>query len=161
MAMDPSFVGYTYPPTQPYLVGREKIREFARSIGADDPIHHDPDAAKALGYPDVVAPLTFPIALTNTTLIHLIEDPNLGLEFDRVVHGDQKYEYRRPVQAGDSLVCVCTIADITERAGAGFLTSRTEVSTVEGELICVSTSRIVVRAAEPVTAGSTPTEGEQ
>ena len=64
MSLDPSFVGRSYPPTAPYQVGREKIREFATAIGATDPAHHDPAAARALGHPDVVAPPTFPVIVT-------------------------------------------------------------------------------------------------
>ena len=63
MPLDPSFVGRTYPPTEPYQVGREKIREFAAAIGDANPAYPDPEAARALGHPDVVAPPTFPIVL--------------------------------------------------------------------------------------------------
>ena len=52
MALDHSYVGRKYPPTAPYQVGREKIREFAAAIGATDPAYHDPAAARALGHPD-------------------------------------------------------------------------------------------------------------
>jgi acyl dehydratase len=146
MPLDPAFVGFSYPATPPYRVGREKIREFAAAIGADDPVHVDPSAAHALGYPDVIAPPTFPIVLTAQAMDMMIADAALGLDFSRVVHGDQRYTYHRPVTAGDELVCVCTISDITERAGAGFLTTTTEVTTVGGERVATATSRLVVRA---------------
>jgi acyl dehydratase len=147
MALDPSFIGYSYPATPPYLVGREKIREFATAIGADDAIHFDPAAAQALGYPDVIAPATFPIAVTESLIKTLADDPKLGLDFDRVVHGDQRYTYQRPVHAGDNLTCVLTIADITERAGAGFLSTRIDITTVDGgELVATAFTRLVVRA---------------
>lgn len=64
MALDQSFVGRTYPPTDPYEVGREKIREFAESIGDTNPAYTDAEAAKALGYSDVIAPPTFVFAIT-------------------------------------------------------------------------------------------------
>lgn len=146
MALDQAFVGFTYPATPPYLVGREKIREFAEAIGADDPVYFDPEVARKLGYRDVIAPPTFPIVLTAASLEMLIADPDLGLDFSRVVHGDQRYAYQRPVTAGDLLVCVCTISDIMERAGTGFLTSTTEITTVAGGQVATATSRIVVRA---------------
>jgi acyl dehydratase len=148
MALDPAKIGYSYPATEPYRVGREKIREFAEAIGAHDAVHIDPDAAGALGYPDVIAPVTFPIVLTESSIHTMIDDPDLGLDFDRVVHGDQRFSYARPICAGDVLVCVTTIADISERAGAGFLTTRTVVATVDGEEVATATSRLVVRAAE-------------
>ncbi|ROT34139.1 MaoC family dehydratase N-terminal domain-containing protein [Micromonospora sp. HM5-17] len=145
MSLDPSFVGRTYPPTAPYQVGREKIREFATAIGATDAAYHDPDAARALGHPDVVAPPTFPIMITMTASRQIIEDPALGLDYSRVVHGDQRFRYHRPVVAGDELVCVNTVEEITNRGGHGFLTTRTDVSTVAGEPVVTVWSKLVVR----------------
>ena len=78
MSLDPSFVGRTYPPTAPYQVGREKIREFATAIGATDPAHHDPEAARALGHPDVVAPPTFPVVVTMAANRQIVEDLQPG-----------------------------------------------------------------------------------
>ena len=145
MPLDPSYVGLSYPPTTPYLVGREKIREFADAIGATDAIYHDPEAARALGYPDVIAPPTFPIVLTEATLAQLREDEGLGLDFSRVVHGDQRYVYRRPLHAGDQIVCICSVEEITARAGNEFLTARSELATVDGEHVCSATSKLVIR----------------
>lgn len=148
MPLDPSFVGRSYPPTAPYQVGREKIREFAAAIGATDPAHHDPAAAKALGHPDVVAPPTFPVVLTMAASRQIVDDPELGVDYSRVVHGDQRFAYVRPVVAGDELVCVNHIEEVTTRRGHGFLTTRTEVATVTGEPVVTVWSKIVVRGEE-------------
>ncbi|MFG1775261.1 MaoC family dehydratase N-terminal domain-containing protein [Micromonospora sp. NPDC049051] len=145
MSLDPSFVGRTYPPTAPYQVGREKIREFATAIGAADPAHHDPEAARALGHPDVVAPPTFPIVVTMAANQQIIDDPDLGVDYSRVVHGDQRFAYTRPVVAGDELVCVSVIDDVSSRGGHGFLTTRTEVATPAGEPVVTVWSKLVVR----------------
>jgi acyl dehydratase len=147
MPLDPSYTGRTYPPTAVYQVGREKIREFARAIGADDPAYHDADAARALGHPDVVAPPTFPMVVTAAATQQLIDDPGLGLDFSRVVHADQRFAYTRPVVAGDELVCVNTIEEITSRGGNDFLSTRTEVTTAEGEQVITTWCRLVVRGA--------------
>ena len=64
MALDPTLVGRSYPPSAVYEVGRQKITEFAEAIGAAEPVHRDADAARAAGHPDVIAPPTFAIALT-------------------------------------------------------------------------------------------------
>ncbi|HLL68376.1 MAG TPA: MaoC family dehydratase N-terminal domain-containing protein [Micromonosporaceae bacterium] len=144
MPLDASFVGRTYPPTPPYRVGREKIREFADAIGADHPAYRDPAAAGALGHPDVIAPPTFPVALTMAAGTQLIEDPALGIDYSRVVHAEQRFAYARPVRAGDSLSCVCAVESITSRGGHDFLTTRTEV-TADGEPVVTVWSRLVVR----------------
>lgn len=145
MGLNQSYVGRTYPPTEGYRVGREKIREFAVAIGATDPVHSDPGAAAALGHADVIAPPTFAIALTMGALHVLAEDPGFGLDFGRVVHGDQKFAYRRPIVAGDELRCVTTIAEVISRAGSDFLTLRTEVVDGDGQTVVTATAKLVVR----------------
>jgi acyl dehydratase len=145
MPLDQSFVGRTYPPTAPYQVGREKIREFATAVGATDPLHFDPEAAKAAGYPDVVAPPTFPIVLTMAALKVIVLDPDLGVDYSRVVHGDQRFSYQRPVVAGDELVVVNHIEEIMTRAGNDFLTTRQEVRTTADELVATVWHKTVVR----------------
>ncbi|HEX5997092.1 MAG TPA: MaoC family dehydratase N-terminal domain-containing protein [Jiangellales bacterium] len=145
MPLDPSFVGRTYPPTAPYQVGREKIREFARAIGADDPSYHDPSAARERGYPDVVAPPTFPIVVSMASGQLIVDDPELGIDYGRVLHGDQRFAYTRPVVAGDELVCVSSVEEIVSRGGHDFLTTRTDVATTAGEPVVTVWSKIVVR----------------
>jgi acyl dehydratase len=143
--LDQSFVGRTYPPTPPYQVGREKIREFASAVGLDDPLHFDVDAARAAGYADVVAPPTFPIVLTMPASRMIIDDPELGMDYSRVLHGDQRFAYARPIVAGDELVCVNTVEEITSRSGLDFLTTRTDVNTTAGEHVVAAWSKLVMR----------------
>ncbi|MFG1607417.1 MaoC family dehydratase N-terminal domain-containing protein [Actinoplanes sp. NPDC049265] len=148
MSLDLSFVGRSWPPTDAYVVGREKIREFATAIGATDPLHHDPVAARAAGYPDVVAPPTFPTVVTMKASRQIIDDPGLGLDYSRVVHGDQRFTYTRPVVAGDALVCVNTVEEIVARGGHHFITTRTDVTTESGEPIVTAWSKLVQRGEE-------------
>jgi acyl dehydratase len=143
--LDQSFVGRTYPPTPPYQVGREKIREFATAVGLDDPLHLDVAAAHAAGSAERGAPPTFPIVLTLAASRLIIDDPELGMDYTRVVHGDQRFAYARPIVAGDELVCVNTVEEITSRAGHDFLTTRTDVSTTAGDLVVSAWSKLVVR----------------
>jgi acyl dehydratase len=146
MALDPSFIGRQYPPSEAYLVSREKIREFAGAIGADDAVHHDPAAAIKLGYPDVIAPPTFSVVVASPASGPLIEDPALGLDYSRVVHADQRFVFTRPIHAGDRLVCVCVAEDVMTRAGSDFLTIRSEISTEAGEPVVHVWTRLVARA---------------
>jgi acyl dehydratase len=149
MPLDQSYVGRTYPPTEPYVVGREKIREFARAIGLSAAEHLDPEAARAIGYADVVAPPTFPIVFTMATShAQIVEDPALGIDYSRVVHGDQKFVYARPIVAGDTLVCVNSIEEITSRGGHDFLTTRSLVSTIDGEVVVTVLAKLVQRGEE-------------
>jgi len=148
MPLDPSFIGRTYPPTAPYEVGREKIREFAEAVGDANPVYLDTEAAKALGYPDVIAPPTFPFVITYRAADQVVNDPDLGLDFSRVVHGDQRFSYARPVRAGDRLTVTCTIDSIKSLAGNDVLSVRGEVHDESGEPVVTTQMMLVARAAE-------------
>ena len=87
-----------------YHVGREQIREFATAIGDNNPAYYNVDAARVLGYQDLIAPPTYPFTLTMRAMATAIFDPDLGLDYSRVVHGEQHFEYERPISAGDELV---------------------------------------------------------
>jgi len=148
MALDQSFVGRSYPPTPGYEVGREKIREFAEAIGDTNPAYTDPEAAAALGHPDVIAPPTFVFSITFRAAGQVIEDPQLGLDYSRVVHGDQKFVYTRPVRAGDRLSVTSTIEAIKSMAGNDFLDVRGEVHDETGAHVVTAHTKLVARAAE-------------
>ncbi|MFF8030584.1 MULTISPECIES: MaoC family dehydratase N-terminal domain-containing protein [unclassified Streptomyces] len=148
MALDQSFVGRTYPPTEPYEVGREKIREFAEAVGDTNPAYTDAEAAKAFGHPDVIAPPTFVFSITFKAAGQVVADPRLGLDYNRVVHGDQKFAYNRPVRAGDRLTVTSTIEKIRSMAGNEVLDIRGEVHDQHGEHVVTAWTKLVARAAE-------------
>ncbi|MCX4583503.1 MaoC family dehydratase N-terminal domain-containing protein [Streptomyces sp. NBC_01481] len=148
MALDQSFVGRTYPPTSPYEVGREKIREFAVAVGDANPAYTDPDAARALGHSDVIAPPTFAFAITFKAAEQVIQDPQLGLDYDRVVHREQKFAYTRPVGAGDRLTVISTIESIKSLAGNDVVDIRGEVRDEAGAHVVTAWTKLVARAAE-------------
>lgn len=128
-----------------YEVSREKIREFADSIGDPCPLYRDVVAACAAGYPDVIAPPTF-VTIINLAAINLIiNDPELGLDYGRMVHGDQSFTYHRPVHAGDRLVVIARVDDIMSRAGNDFITMIAEIYTEEREPVITARAQLVVR----------------
>lgn len=145
MALDKSFIGRTYPPTPPYEVGREKIREFADAIGDPNPAYRDVEAARALGHPDLVAPPTFSIVLSMTASRQVVGDPELGLDYTRVVHGEQRFVNARPVYAGDELTVTVTVENIRAAAGNDIITTRGDVSTVGGEHVLSAYGTLVAR----------------
>ena len=145
MPLNPEFVGRTYPASDPYLVGREKVREFATSIGDMNPAFHSVEAARELGYADVVAPPTFAFVLSMRGLASAMFDPELGLDYSRVVHGEQRFTYVRPIVAGDSLVVVAVIDSIRAAAGNDLISVRGEISTEDGEHVATTYSTIVAR----------------
>jgi acyl dehydratase len=148
MAVNASFTGHTYPATPPYAVGREKIREFAEAVGADDPVHTDRAYARARGYRDVIAPTTFAVVIAQQCDRQFIADPEAGIDFSRVVHGEQRFVHHRPLTAGDEIVGVLTVDSVKAAGGHEMVTTRSELSTIEGEPVCTATSTIVIRGGE-------------
>ncbi len=148
MPVNASFAGRTDPATAPYAVGREKIREFAEAVGATDPVHTDRDVARARGYRDVIATPTFAVLVAQQCDKQLIADPEAGIDFSRVVHGEQRFVHHRPITAGDEIVGVLTVDAVREAGGHAMVTTRSELSTVDGEQVCTATSTIVIRGGE-------------
>ena len=145
MALDPALVGRSYPPSAVYEVGRQNIAEFADAIGAADPVHRDAEAARAAGYLDVIAPPTFAIALTLSAAGVVVEDPDVALDYSRVVHGEQRFTHHRPIRAGDRLVATPVIEAVRSVGGNDLLTTRVDVATEDGEPVCAATSMLVAR----------------
>ena len=145
LTLNAALVGRTYPPTSPYVVGREKVREFATAIGDANPAYHDVDAARALGYSDVVAPPTFAFVIAYAGSHEAAMDPELGLDYTRVVHGEQRFAYSRPIVAGDVLVATATIEAIRAVAGNDILTTRVDLATEAGEHVASTTTVVVAR----------------
>jgi len=145
VALNQEFVGRAWPASDPYHVGREKIREFATAIGDPNPVFHDVAAAAALGHRDLVAPPTFPIVVTFRASSAIFFDPELGLDYSRVVHGEQRFVYARPLYAGDIVTVAMSIEQIRVAAGNDLITTRAAVATVEGEHVVDAYAVIVVR----------------
>jgi len=148
MALNPEFIGRTYPAGPSYVVGREKIREFARAVGDANPAYLDPQAAQALGYPDVIAPPTFAIVLSLEAANAALFDPELGLDYSRVVHGEQSFAYTRPIHAGDELIVTTVIENIRSMAGNDMITTKGVITTVDGEPVATATSMLVSRGED-------------
>lgn len=148
MALNQDFVGRSFPSGATYVVGREKIREFATAVGDDNPVFRDVDAARALGYDDIVAPPTFAIVLSLNAAMDVVMDPDLGLDFTRVVHSEQQFSYTRPIVAGDELTVTTIIESARTVAGNDILTAKGVITTVDGEPVATASSTLLSRAVE-------------
>lgn len=153
--VNPDYAGRVYPPSPVFEVGRERIREFAEAIGSDDPAHVDPQAAQALGHPDVIAPPTFAVIVAQRCEKQYVEDPEARVDFSRVVHGEEKFTHHSPIVAGDRLVSVLHVDGVRLVGGHGMVTTRVEISRESapgsgepGEPVSSVVSTLVVRGAE-------------
>lgn len=145
MAVNENIVGKSYPPLSPYLVGREKIREFASAVMSTNPINSDVDAARAAGFDDVVAPPTFPVIVQERAMQVLLSDPESGIDYSRIVHGDQRFDYTRPIVAGDELHTTVAVTKVQSLGGHTMVTSESRIQDPAGHHIVTATSTLVVR----------------
>lgn len=142
--MNSELVGREFPPTPPYLVGREKVREFARAVFADAPLHTDVDAARALGHADVVAPPTFAMVIQDQTLQQLLSEPDSGIVLARTIHAEQRFAYTRPIIAGDELSARLTVTGIRMMSGGAMITSEAAITDSRGANVVTATSVLLV-----------------
>ena len=145
MPINPDYAGRTYPPSEPYEVSRVKIAEFATAIGEPSPLCRDREAAQAAGYPDVIAPPTFAIVISSASGAKITFDPGLGVNYARIVHGEQSFTHSRPLHAGDVVVAQSTIESIRQVRNLTTLGTVTEIRTVDGEHVCTARSVLVER----------------
>jgi acyl dehydratase len=119
MAVNKEAIGKEWPAVE-YEVGREKIREYANAVGEANPVHHDPEAARAAGFRNVVAPPMFCVVYSAPAVGPGILDPEVGINLAAMVHGGQEFVWGEPVCAGDVITTKAKLVDVSERNGMGF-----------------------------------------
>ena len=146
MPLNPAAVGRTYRSDGEIEVSREHIRRFADAIGDPNPAYRDVTAARALGYADVIAPPTY---LTTVTLSmggpNPIYDPEVGVDYALVVHGEMRFVHHRPARHGDVLTAVTTITDIRSVGANEIMTMTIEMRTTADEPVCTAYNVVVSR----------------
>jgi acyl dehydratase len=145
MPVDPVVSGRVYQPSPAYEVGREKIREFAEAVGTEDAAHRDPEAARGLGYPDVIAPPTFAVIASQRSEAQLFADPDVRIDYSRVVHGEESFVHHRPIVAGDRLIGTLHVDGVRTAGGHTMVTTRVELADESGERVSTVVSTIVER----------------
>ena len=144
--VNPQIEGKRYPRTAPYLVGREKIREFlAATMAAGS---SSLEEATANGHTDLVVPPTFPVVIQEHSLKLVLSDPEAQLDFSRVVHGDQRFVFERPIVAGDELTSELSVASVKSLGGNHMVTFNTEIFDAADKLVCTAISTLVVRGSD-------------
>jgi acyl dehydratase len=144
--VNPDLVDREFPPAAPYLVGHEKVREFARAVLATDPLHFDVEAARAAGFADVIAPPTFAVVVQERTWALLLNDPDSGIDYSRVVHGDQRFRLSRPIVAGDELTATLSVTSVKTLGGNAMVSAESVMTDADGEHVVTAISTLVVRA---------------
>jgi acyl dehydratase len=142
--LNTSAIGKSFAPTT-YAVGREKIKEYALAVGETNPLHLDVTAARAAGHRDVVAPPMFAVVYCAPSMGPALFDPDVGVNFARLVHGGQEFQWGPLVVAGDEITTTVTVKDISERLGNGFYVFESVSTNQDGETVCTGTWTNIVR----------------
>ncbi len=132
MPIDQSLVGRAFPPTRPYAVSEEKVREFVTATGG--------------AYDGGAAPATFPIVLAFDAMNTFLEAEQIDLF--RIVHGEQRFSYERAVVPGDELTATLTVSSLRQIGGNDIIGTRSEITDDSGALVCVTSATLVHRGAE-------------
>ncbi len=152
MPVDAERVGTVVAGPSQYEVGREVLRDFAEATAVGTPVHPahvDRAAARALGHADVVASPTFAAVVAQRAEADFVLDPSSGVNFSRVVHGEQRIAHERPILAGDVLSTTVVLESARAMAGNELVTLRSTIVGDDGALVATATSLLVVRAPEP------------
>lgn len=146
MSVNTEREGHQYPPAEPYQVSREAVREFAAAVKAEHRAHYDVEAAVSLGHADLVAPPSFAVVVAQRAEAAAIEDPELGVDFTRVVHAEERFTHHSPILAGDTLYGQVTVDRIRVMGAGAMVTTKVEITTPDGDLRSTVTSSLLVRA---------------
>jgi acyl dehydratase len=133
MPVDQSLVGREFPPTAPCTVTEEKVREFVAATGGGE-------------YAGGPAPATFPIVMAFDAMNAFLEAESIDLF--RIVHGEQRFAYERPVRPGDVLTATLKVASLRQIAGNDIIGTNSEITDGEGALVCTTSATLVHRGAD-------------
>jgi acyl dehydratase len=124
---------WEYPDS--WVVGREKVREFAKAVKADDAASLDEEAAAELGYDALVAPPTFVTILAKLVQADFMRKVDTGYDTMQIVQVDQRFVFHKPILAGDELHARMVIDSVVERFGADIVVTRNTLTNNDGELV--------------------------
>ena len=144
LAVDTKFIGKEYPPFV-YEIGKEKIKEYARSIGDTNPLYLDDATAQAGPYGGIVAPPTFAVVYANGPVGAVLFDKELALNLMMLVHGEQEFEFGELVRPGDVITTVGAIENILNKSGKDFVTFNSTSTNQNGAMVCRARWTFVIR----------------
>jgi acyl dehydratase len=143
-----SRVGHHYQMDGTYLVGREKVREYARAVQDYHPAHWDVDAAAKLGYSELVAPLTFTSTPGMSCNRLMFESVVVG--YDTYVQTEEVFEQHRPIVAGDELHIDVELTAVRRIAGRDLITVTNTFTDAAGDRVHTLHTTVVGVTSEDI-----------
>jgi meromycolic acid (3R)-3-hydroxyacyl-[acyl-carrier protein] dehydratase HadA len=148
MALSPSIVGMHYRYPDHYVVGREKLREYATAVKNDDAAYFDEKAAAELGHDALPAPLTFISVFGYQAQSAFFDDANIGITDMQIVQVDQVLKFRKAIHAGDKLYCDVYVDSVRRSHGADIIVTRNIVTNDKGDVVQETYTTLAGRSGE-------------
>jgi acyl dehydratase len=146
MAIAEEIIGTHYRYHDKFVVGREKVREFAAAVADEHPAHYTVESAQELGYPAVLAPLTFIAVAGRRVQLEMFKNFDVGINLARVIHRDQKLKFHRPIVAGDELYFDSYLDSVIQSHGTIISELRSEVTDAEGKPVMTTVVTMIGEA---------------
>ncbi|WP_292988309.1 (3R)-hydroxyacyl-ACP dehydratase subunit HadC [Mycobacterium sp.] len=143
MAINTDIRGMVWDYPDSFVVGREMVRMFARSVKADDAAHFDEGAAAELGHDALVVPPTFVTILAKMVQADFMRNVDTGYDSMQIVQVDQRFVFHRPILVGDELHARMEIDSVVERFGADIVVTRNTLRDAHGELVLESYTTVM------------------
>ena len=126
MSVDPSLVGREFRAPATLVVTAERVSAFAAAVGQPD---------------DGAVPPTFPIVLAFDAMQAFLDGVRVDLH--RIVHGEQRFTYERPLREGDELFATLTVTGLRQIGGADIIATASEIRDAAGDLVCTGKATLV------------------
>ena len=144
MLVDTKFIGREYKPVT-YVVGQEKIKEYALAVGDTNPLYINPEFAKKSKYGEIIAPPMFVVVYAKETMDVLFSDKELNLNISRLVHGEQEFDFHKIVKANDTIKTLGKIKNIYPKGNNDFIELETKSYNQNNELVTEGLWTFVIR----------------
>lgn len=144
MPLDTKFIGKEYKPVT-YVIGREKIKEYAITVGDSNPLYLDPEVAKKSKYGSIIAPPMFVVVFARDVMFNLFADKELNINIQRLVHGEQEFNFHKIAKENDEIKTYGKIKNIYKKGSNDFLELETKSYNQHNELVTEGIWTFVIR----------------
>jgi acyl dehydratase len=148
VSLSAKYVGAHFRYPDHYIVGREKIREYAVAVKNDDPAYYHETAAAELGHRALPAPLTFISVFGYQAQSAFFASANIATQDMKIVQVDQVLKFTKPIFAGDKLYCDVYVDSIRQSHGADIIVTKNIVTNDKGDVVQETYTTLAGRTGE-------------
>ena len=144
MSIDLKFIGHEFEPVT-YVIGQEKIKEYALAVGDLNPLYFDLEYARKSKYGSIIAPPMFVVVFAKEAMDRLFDAKELNINMSRLVHGEQEFDFHRIIKANDTIKTFGKIKNIFEKSNNDFIELETKSYNQNTELVVEGLWTFIIR----------------